>query len=109
MGRNKKLNNINNNEIEKLAALGLTDVEMGYMLGVCEATINNYKKDEKFLESLKRGKLKADMNVIRKLYDKAVSGDTTAMIFWLKNRRPQDWRDRQEIKYGIEEAEVEVV
>jgi hypothetical protein len=25
-----------------------------------------------------------------------MSGDTTALIFWLKNRRPQDWRDKRE-------------
>ena len=24
--------------------------------------------------------------------------DTVAMIFWLKNRRPDKWRDRQEIE-----------
>ena len=27
---------------------------------------------------------------------KHVAGDTTAMIFWLKNRQPKQWRDKQE-------------
>ena len=27
---------------------------------------------------------------------KHVAGDTTAMIFWLKNRQPRQWRDKQE-------------
>lgn len=27
-------------------------------------------------------------------------GDTTAMIFWLKNRQPARWRDRQEIEHS---------
>ena len=29
--------------------------------------------------------------------------DTTACIFWLKNRRPQDWRDAQQLEHsGLE-------
>lgn len=27
-----------------------------------------------------------------------VSGDTTAMIFWLKNRKPKEWRDKKEME-----------
>ena len=27
--------------------------------------------------------------------------DTTAIIFWLKNRQPQKWRDKQEIDHGL--------
>ncbi|MDB4893130.1 MAG: hypothetical protein JWL61_4985 [Gemmatimonadetes bacterium] len=27
-------------------------------------------------------------------------GDTTAMIFWLKNRQPARWRDRQEVEHS---------
>ena len=27
-----------------------------------------------------------------------VPGDTTAQIFWLKNRKPEQWRDKQEIQ-----------
>lgn len=29
--------------------------------------------------------------------------DTTACIFWLKNRQPRKWRDRQEIEHDISE------
>lgn len=30
--------------------------------------------------------------------DKEMPGDTTAQIFWLKNRRPDKWRDRREVQ-----------
>lgn len=30
--------------------------------------------------------------------------DTTAQIFWLKNRKPEQWRDRQEQKVDLTEA-----
>lgn len=30
--------------------------------------------------------------------------DTTAQIFWLKNRKPEQWRDKQEQKVDVTEA-----
>ena len=34
--------------------------------------------------------------------DRVVPPDTTAQIFWLKNRKPQDWRDRRDIEMASE-------
>ena len=90
---------------------------------VTEQTINNWKlAREGFFESLKKGKLLADAKVASALYHRALGyeheedkifqfegepvivptikhypPDTTAAIFWLKNRRPSAWRDRQDI------------
>lgn len=33
-----------------------------------------------------------------------VPPDTTAMIFWLKNRRPEDWRDKREVHHEHREV-----
>lgn len=83
----------------KLCLLGYTDKELADFFGVCEATINNWKHDHPgFLESLKEGKAQSDVEVEQSLRDKALDGDTTAQIFWLKNRKPRRWRDRQEIE-----------
>ena len=30
------------------------------------------------------------------LFKNAIEGNTTAQIFWLKNRRPDKWRDKRE-------------
>lgn len=32
---------------------------------------------------------------------KHIAGDTTAQIFWLKNRKPDEWRDRQEMNVSV--------
>ena len=32
------------------------------------------------------------------LLKNALRGDTTAQIFWLKNRRPNAWREKQNIE-----------
>ena len=32
-----------------------------------------------------------------------IPADTTAQIFWLKNRRPKEWRERVEVETNTEE------
>jgi len=32
--------------------------------------------------------------------------DSTAAIFWLKNRQPKQWRDKQEVEHSISEKQV---
>jgi len=103
----------------KLARLGATDAQMADFFGVSEQTLNNWKRREPtFFESLKAGKLLADAEVAHSLFQRAtgyehedldlrvIGGklrktkirkiyppDTTAAIFWLKNRQPEKWRD----------------
>ena len=85
-----------------------------------------------FSESLKKGKTLADANVGQRLYERALGfehdseeikvvsmgkegskiervpirkiypPDTVAAIFWLKNRQPGKWRDKQEIQHSGE-------
>ena len=102
-GRPSKLGKIDLRQVESLAALGLTDEDIALVLGIGERTLERYKKDPDFWHALKRGKIKADSQVAKRLYEKAMNGDTTAMIFWLKNRRPDRWRDRKEISGEINE------
>jgi hypothetical protein len=53
--------------------------------------------DAGLMERVDDARAQADDVVIKSLYTKAtVDKDTTAMIFWLKNRRPAEWRDRRE-------------
>jgi hypothetical protein len=55
------------------------------------------KRDADLTACVEDARAAADEVVIKALYTKAtVDKDTTAMIFWLKNRRPSEWRDRRE-------------
>jgi len=113
-----------NEQVEKLCKLGATDKEIGDFFDVCEATINNWKKvSPEFLESIKRGKLIADMNVADSLYKRATgyehdevhissyqgeitktdivkhyAPDTAAIMAWLNNRRPDQFRSKQYVE-----------
>lgn len=116
-----------NIQVEKLCKLGATDKELADFFEVAESTINLWKTEHpEFSESIKRGKSEADANVAERLYQRAMGfehdseeikvvdkgiervpvrkvypPDTAAGIFWLKNRQPGKWRDRQEIKHDI--------
>ena len=109
-------------QAEKLCALGATDIEIADFFEVDVRTLYRWKGEyEGFCQSIKAGKDIADERVERSLFSRAngyehdevdirvVGGelvqtpirkfyppDTAAAIFWLKNRRPAEWRDKIE-------------
>lgn len=113
----------------KYCLLGATDAQLAEFFGVEESTINNWKLEHpEFLESIKKGKEEADARVAQSLYHRALGyehedvdikawqgdviitpitkhypPDTTAAIFWLKNRRKDDWRDKTEQDLHVKE------
>jgi hypothetical protein len=98
--RSVKIEDVDLQQVEIIASLGLTDEEIAVILGISPRTLNYWKKTPPFLQSLKRGKLKADFQITKSLYEKAKNGDTTAMIFWLKNRQPDRWRDKHDHEHS---------
>lgn len=108
-------------QAEKLCLLGATDKDIADFFEVSESTLNNWKDEyPEFLESIKKGKMLADANVAERLYKRALGyeapdvdirvienkivetplikhypPDPTSAIFWLKNRQPEKWRDKQ--------------
>ena len=49
---------------------------------------------------IEKATAEADIQITKSLYNKAKGGDTTAIIFWLKNRLPSIWRDKQDIEHS---------
>lgn len=115
--------------VEAWARNGLTDEQIAKNLGISKDTFYKYKREyTDFSDSLKRGKEVVDIEVenallkralgykydevtkernedtgeleITKVITKEVQPDTTAQIFWLKNRKPSEWRDRKEIDHS---------
>lgn len=109
-------------QARKLCELGATDIEIADFFEISDRTVYRWQlKYPEFCQALKAGKDAADERVERSLYHKAtgysfesekifqhqgeiiraktrehVPPDTTSMIFWLKNRRPEQWRDKTE-------------
>ena len=43
----------------------------------------------------------SDRRVVDSLYQQAIAGNPTCIIFWLKNRKPHEWRDVQHLDQAI--------
>ena len=83
--------------VEGWARDGLTEAQIAKNLGISVETFYKYKRQNvEFFEALKKGKEVVDYEVENALYKAAVNGNVTAMIFWLKNRKPHGWKDRKE-------------
>ena len=81
-------------QVEKLAAQGLTKEQIARTLGVCYDTLNERQKEyPEFADAIKNGQSKGLAKITNKLFQKASEGDNTAMIFYLKNRDPNNWED----------------
>lgn len=106
-------------EIEAWAKAGVSDKQIAKNLGIAYSTFRQYVKKYSELDSvLNKGKQEVDEKVenallkralgytydeVKETYEgnqltkrqvvtKHVPADVGAMIFWLKNRRPQDWK-----------------
>lgn len=87
--------------LEGWAKDGLTDEQIAKKMGINTVTLYRYKKDHSNIcNALKKGKEIVDYEVENALYSSALAGNTTAQIFWLKNRRPDKWREKQENDNG---------
>ncbi|WP_025686004.1 hypothetical protein [Paenibacillus maysiensis] len=105
--------------IEAWARDGLTEADICKNLDVGKDAFISYKKEyPELVEALKNGKEVIDVMVENALLKAALGYEyvedgvgkdgvysltkyahpnTTALIFWLKNRKPKSWRDKQEI------------
>ena len=125
-----------NEQAFRLCLLGATDERLAEFFHVSLPTINNWKRDHpKFLTALKEGRDEADAKVSNSLYRRAMgythkavkifldrngrivrapyiehyAPDTTACIFWLKNRQRKNWRNREDDLEVPDGGEVKIV
>ena len=90
---------------EAYASQGLTSEQIALALGIGQSTLYDKQNEFKeFGEAIKRGKGRGIQRVTNKLYEKALEGDNTAMIFYLKNRA--GWQDKIEKETIIEQKQV---
>jgi hypothetical protein len=132
-GRPSKINSINLEKVKFLSLEGFTDKKIADFFDIDERTFNNLKKSKpEFFHSLKDWKKEADKEVEKSLYLRAKGyqheedkifcengkvtivptikhypPDPTAMIFWLKNRQPDVWRDKTEVEHSAPDSFLE--
>lgn len=123
-GRPSDYDRVDLEQVQLLMEKGFTDQELADFLKVTRTTITNWKQaHQEFLSTIKLGKDEADRKVERSLFEcatgyshpdthfavcegvvvqtptiKHYKPDNTAQIFWLKNRKPAEWRDKTEVQ-----------
>lgn len=119
-------------QAEKLCKLGATNFDLANFFEVTTRTIERWAvRHDEFSRAIKIGTEPADDRVERSLFQKAcgytfesekvfqfqgeivraktvehVPPDTTACIFWLKNRRKEAWRDKHEVDHNHRLSEL---
>lgn len=74
-------------EVERLAGLGLTNEEIALSLGIGEATVYRKKnEDDSFDSAIKKGRIKVKREISNVLYDKAIGGDLGSIVWFDKTR-----------------------
>lgn len=133
--RSSKIKEINLIQIKRLAETGCTDAEMAAILGVWPTLIKKWKDEHpEFREAYEQGRMTADQKVVGALLKRAtgykrkvtkafcsngvivtkeikedVPPSDAAIQFWLKNRQPDRWKEKQEIKHSLGELSEEEV
>ena len=99
-GRKRKLAKLTEDDYKQISAWsgdGLNETQIATLLGVNISTITREKKrNEQFAHAIKKGRYKAVQLVANKVFQNAMEGKETSAIFFLKNRDPDNWADRQE-------------
>ncbi len=89
---------------------GLIDEQIAHNMGINKATLYDWKKKYPDIsDALKEGKEVVDIQVENALLKNALNGNITAQIFWLKNRRPDKWREKREVEVSPNDKTVNVV
>ena len=76
---------------------GLTYEQIAHNMGISLATLKEWrKKSQAISTTLKKSREVVDFEVENALLKNALSGNVTAQIFWLKNRKTNNWREKVE-------------
>jgi hypothetical protein len=68
-------------QVEQLAATGTPQDDIAFLIGVDAKTLRKH-----YAKEIRAALVKANANIAGRLYNKAMAGDNTSMLFWLKCR-----------------------
>lgn len=148
IGRPTKYIDSYDEQARKLCLLGATDKDLADFFEVSESTINLWKLEHPtFSESIRAGKIVADIEVASRLYDttgdrkvvelkpfklrnvswndkgkrieietveyhpeeRVIPADYRSQSLWLRNRRPDLWKDKQEVDHTTQGEKMNII
>ena len=78
--------------VESTSGLGLPHEQIAILVGIDDKTLRKYYRTE-----LDMGKAKANGQIAKTLFSKAVAGDTTSLIWWTKTQMRWSETVKQEV------------
>lgn len=88
---------------------GLTDEQIAENMGIRRETLWEWKKKYPNINNaLKVSKDIADRQIENALFKAAKEGNITAQIFWLKNRKVKEWRDKHDLDLTDENEKINI-
>jgi len=85
-------------QVELLASRGLSLSQISDSIGIATSTLCLRKnEDVELSEAINRGRAAGIKMVTNALFESAMAGNVAAQIFFLKNRAPEEWRDKVDI------------
>jgi len=78
--------------VESTSGLGLPHEQIAILVGIDDKTLRKYYRTE-----LDTGKAKANGQIAKTLFSKAVAGDTTSLIWWTKSQMRWSETVKQEV------------
>lgn len=83
-------------QANEMASRGLTVSQIADCLGISESTLYGKQNEYiEFLEAIKKGRAEGLNQVSNALFEKAIDGNVTAMIYFLKVRDRENWGENQ--------------
>jgi predicted transcriptional regulator len=84
------------NQANEMASRGLTVSQIADCLGISESTLYGKQNEYiEFMEAIKKGRAEGLNQVSNALFEKAIDGNVTAMIYFLKVRDRENWGENQ--------------
>ena len=95
--------------LEEWSTQGLYIKDIAAKMGISVTTVYDWmNKDPKIAAAIKKGRDKSIDMVENALFKSAINGNVTAMIFYLKNRAPERYKDRVDNNINTDNMDIKL-
>lgn len=90
--------------VEQMAAVGIPQLDIAAILDITDKTLRKH-----YAREIATATSRANANIGGVLYRKAMDGDLTACIFWMKTRAKWNDRPEENREQDVQPIKIEIV
>lgn len=95
--------------LEEWSTQGLYIKDIAAKMGISVSTVYDWmNKNPEIAAAIKKGRDKSIDMVENALFKSAINGNVTAMIFYLKNRAPERYKDRVDNNINTDNVDIKL-